>query len=815
MATVPNVGNLTMKPGRTPAQSTQAIPDAFGAAQARNLINAGNSVSKAADSFQLIQEKRRQDEDTTNKLEIERSLMEYKKETFNGENGYLQKKRMGAAGITEEFKENWQKKKAEFKQGRSFNSKVEEARVDSYIEKQGMEMEVAAFQHETKQRDEHLTGLYAQRIESNVNDASINYASPESLKKSREAIIASNLQLGRHKNLTSEEIDANIKNDVSAMYSQAITGALANGDIKAARELHEISMESAELSGKDAPGILVSINKQAVIKIGQDIADKAFALYPDDPTAAKQWIIDAVEGNDEIAALKAYDDRFNVSQETAEFERKKLREEVADKKTALELESIENKKKSQSEADAVKSKFPDSMTDGFNYVYANYEGDLQDKVIDRLKQRYSTDGLTDDQIERERQRAKTRADDARTAKERENDVKSQEISSDIFNKFPKDPTAGLESIYQNYQGDLQDKVVEAYLKKVKGSTLTDQMKDDVLKRAQAQEDRKEKERLKNAKSDAKGIYNAIIAKSPKEIEALKTLNGLKLSLETHNHVTGLLSKYYAVQKREKEQAQRDLKRDSWGFIIGGGTIDKLSPDQYAALEGTTISSMRQFEKKRAEDGRGFADATNPATYNALHRMSMEENKTAFADYDISQHINEMTESDYKYWLATQRTVDKRVESERAKTASYTLADRVAKEYMNSAGIDYGKSAGKSDALKAQKVFTLIRSVVDSYHDEGKKIERSDIDKALSELFTSGELQDSGILFDDKGFAFEFMGRTDGYFEITDVKENADKISTATGIPAQYIDAVAKAVEKSNNPINLENMKKVWDARKNR
>jgi hypothetical protein len=232
----------------------------------------------------------------------------------------------------------------------------------------------------------------------------------------------------------------------------------------------------------------------------------------------------------------------------------------------------------------------------------------------------------------------------------------------------------------------------------------------------------------------------------------------------------------------------------------------------AAMDGTTVSAMQAFERRRASEGRGFADASDPMAYNEIHQLYMDD-KVAFAELDVSKYIGKLNESDYTYWLGQQRAVDREAERDAKKEASYTLADRVAKEYMNAAAIDYGASAGSEQAAKAQKVYSLIRQTVDEFHADGKKPTREDIEARLNEMFLVGDLSESGFgdLFYTDMFKFEAMNTEDEReFSLVDVDEQKQRIADVTGVPAEYVGDIAAILKSRDMLVTVDNIKALYD-----
>ncbi|MEK9754490.1 MAG: hypothetical protein VW338_14950 [Rhodospirillaceae bacterium] len=311
------------------------------------------------------------------------------------------------------------------------------------------------------------------------------------------------------------------------------------------------------------------------------------------------------------------------------------------------------------------------------------------------------------------------------------------------------------------------------------------------------------------RQQSQGKADEIMARGLGEREALAEARKIK-DPKVRDEVVARVSKRYSEARTIKAGEDRDRREGAWKHVLGGGSLDDLAPAQLAAIDGTTVSAMRTFENNRAKDGRGYAKATVPETYNKLHRLFMDD-KEAFADYDINQHIGELDERDYQYWLREQRGLDKKAEADKARGASYTLGDRMAVEYMKAAKIDPNKKG--ANAEKAQKVYNAVRSVVDEFHKDGKKPTREDIKKSLDQLFISGEIKGSGFagIFADSGRFFEFAGGKDAKkFVITDVKGQEQAIAGATGVPVEHVGKIAEALKARGKELNFVNIQTVWE-----
>lgn len=266
---------------------------------------------------------------------------------------------------------------------------------------------------------------------------------------------------------------------------------------------------------------------------------------------------------------------------------------------------------------------------------------------------------------------------------------------------------------------------------------------------------------------------------------------------------------------ERDTARREEIRlngeNTWKAVANGGSVNDMPPSVLASLDPRTISSLMAFEQQRAETGRGYAAASDPATMNNIHNLWMDD-KAAFASEDLNNYRPDLTESDYKYWLSQQRILDKANEKEKQKQTSYALSDRLAKEYLRSAGIKFGQSASDKDNTRAQTVLTLARQIVDDGYDSNKKPTREDIEKELTALFLTGEVEGSGIFENDDYTFYEVAGTPDAQnFYLDDVDTQLPQISKVTGVPQGDIMAVVGVLKKADKPITPDNIRKMYEA----
>jgi hypothetical protein len=267
--------------------------------------------------------------------------------------------------------------------------------------------------------------------------------------------------------------------------------------------------------------------------------------------------------------------------------------------------------------------------------------------------------------------------------------------------------------------------------------------------------------------------------------------------------------------RIDQREERDIRDRSWQVVVRGGRVDDIPAADLARMDGPTISAMRAFEERRSKDGRGYAKAVDPATDNRLHRLYMDD-KVAFAGYDMTQHYGQLTEERVSYWQALQRTVDARGEREAQKQTSYALGDRLARQYLDAAKIRYGEGTPKTQAAQSQRVFELVRGVADEFTAQGKRPTAADFDKALKELFLDGTIVGSGTFYDTRAKFLE-VARTPqaAQFQLRDVEAQKQRISEVTGVPADDVVRIAKALGAQKQPVTAANIRALYEAGRQR
>lgn len=291
-----------------------------------------------------------------------------------------------------------------------------------------------------------------------------------------------------------------------------------------------------------------------------------------------------------------------------------------------------------------------------------------------------------------------------------------------------------------------------------------------------------------------------------QIEAAKKILDPKVQDETIQR----LDRDYARAERIAVDADRKMKKEAWEVITTpGGSVDSLTPQQLAILDGPTQSAMRLFEQRRAKDGSGYAIVSDVDTKNVLHELFMGD-KGAFAKEDLNKFRTKLTEDEYNYWQGQQRQVDTRSERQVRKEGSYALANTLANEAMKAGGVNVAKTSG---AKAASVLRDSVRDVVDKLYEGDnrptKAEERDAIETELKRLFLSGEVDGSG-LFSDSGKIFQFTPDQRKNFVLKDIPGQREEIASVLKIPAESVDSVAAALVRAKLPLTLDNMKALHD-----
>lgn len=825
--------------GTTPKSNLQIDADMFGAKQGKDLSNAGKNMMDMSAAVEAYGKKLGEDNDLKNKLEIENELARFDSEVFDGDGG-IYSQELGDAEDSDKYLEQKMKKLSSLQKNRKYFSEDSQVRTDALIESTKTAMRGKVTKHKREQRKTHIDNMLTQRLKGLVAQGSEDWTYSEEMKI-KEGRIADTLKkqlenqgYSTEKGVDGEDsmFDTMLKEQISAYYSNAITAALAADDadgLEIAIEVYDEAMLKRKLTGKPIGALAEAISVGGVKIVAQEISDEILAEF-----TSVDGQIDLQGGLDKIRNEYVGDQRVLALQ----YYRNQVKDASANRERQIEQKGLGIKEKQQDVAEKALSSAETYQKDlgGYTSVYGAEDGsglsagfrkietdprnkNDKSKIAELkkgLEEFVKTGRLSDDYKKKD-------ADDKESARKREvaqkhdsNKKVANDTAINYGKKYEKDPSKGFKEIVEDYKKDpdedLYEQTVEKYIKELKQRGASEDRIEKLRKEAEANKTAADKDRVREAKEKAPEEADIAMEGAKDEAEAYDNIDE-DLSAEMIAEVTRIIKDKYATGVRVKSAADREMLDNAWENIIKGGSINDLSPEAMAALPSKSLTSMRAFEKSRGEREQGFSQYTNVQTYNKLHNMDMDD-REAFAKYDINQDINELTESDYKYWRKEQRSIDKAGEREAKKAKSYTLANDLAKQSLRAAGIGYGAGATKRDNERANKVFQLVRDFVDQGYDspDGKAPDQKALGAKLAELFLTGEMDGGSWFSNDTGAKYDMHGRS-GTWMITNVKEQAPQISKATGIPAEAVEGLAKILNDHGMDINLDNFDKLWKTRK--
>jgi hypothetical protein len=720
----------------------------------RVLADAGKGMMDVSAAVEAYGKKLGEDNDLKNKLEIENELARFDSEVFDGDGG-IYSQELGDAEDSDKYLEQKMKKLSSLQKNRKYFSEDSQVRTDALIESTKTAMRGKVTKHKREQQKTHIGNMLTQRLKGLVAQGSEDWTYSEEMKI-KEGRIADTLkkQLENQGYSTEKGVDGE-DSMFDTMLKEQISAYYSNAI-------------TAALAADDADGLEIAIEvyDEAMLKrklTGKPIGALAEAISVGGVKIVAQEISDeilaeftSVDGQIDLqGGLDKIRDKYVGDQRVLalQYYRNQVKDASANRERQIEQKGLDIKEKQQDVAEKALSSAETYQKDlgGYTSVYGAEDGS----------------GLS---------------------------AGFRKIETDPRNKNDKSKIAELK------------KGLEEFVK-------TGRLSDDYKKKdAEANKTAADKDRVREAKEKAPEEADIAMEGAKDEAEAYDNIDK-DLSAEMIAEVTRIIKDKYATGVRVKSAADREMLDNAWENIIKGGSINDLSPEAMAALPSKSLTSMRAFEKSRGEREQGFSEYTNVQTYNKLHNMDMDD-REAFAKYDINQDINELTESDYKYWRKEQRSIDKAGERESKKAKSYTLANDLAKQSLRAAGIGYGAGATKRDNERANKVFQLVRDFVDQGYDspDGKAPDQKELGAKLAELFLTGEMDGGSWFSDDTGAKYDMHGRS-GTWMITNVKEQAPQISKATGIPAEAVEGLAKILNDHGMDINLDNFDKLWKTRK--
>ena len=267
----------------------------------------------------------------------------------------------------------------------------------------------------------------------------------------------------------------------------------------------------------------------------------------------------------------------------------------------------------------------------------------------------------------------------------------------------------------------------------------------------------------------------------------------------------------AVAETDRKVKLRETKEDMWTKINNGTykSFDQIPTDVIAQLDGTTVNTVKNAFVSIAKGGRGFALADDVDTMRLLHEASVNPDPQVMADIDLNDLRGKLTESRWLYWQGRQRAAASREEKERRRQDNYTLADRLAKEALTAANIDYGKKASTKNAARAQNILNIAREVVENAAEEGRAATREEIQRELSAALLRVDYTDLSII--SSGSDFRFERDADREYDIEDYGNPRVQrmISESLDLPQDQVVRFINSIVKQKKRVTLRNIEEAY------
>lgn len=267
----------------------------------------------------------------------------------------------------------------------------------------------------------------------------------------------------------------------------------------------------------------------------------------------------------------------------------------------------------------------------------------------------------------------------------------------------------------------------------------------------------------------------------------------------------------AVAETDRKVKLRETKEDMWTKINNGTykSFDQIPTDVIAQLDGTTVNTVKNAFVSIAKGGRGFALADDVDTMRLLHEASLNPDPQVMADIDLNDLRGKLTESQWLYWQGRQRAAASSDAKARRRQQSYTLADRLAKEALTAANIDYGKKASTKNAERAQNILNIAREVVENAAEEGRAATREEIQRELSAALLRVDYTGTNII--SRGSDFRFERDADREYDIEDYGNPRVQrmISESIDLPQDQVVRIINAIVKQKKRVTLRNIEEAY------
>lgn len=286
------------------------------------------------------------------------------------------------------------------------------------------------------------------------------------------------------------------------------------------------------------------------------------------------------------------------------------------------------------------------------------------------------------------------------------------------------------------------------------------------------------------------IMNRGISQSEALVEARKITDP-----ELRDETVRRVKNRYAENKQLEALQQEENYNKVLTTLEQTRTLDGIPKEQLLTMSGTQISALK---KREAQLAKGKTTRTNLKTYNDLMTMATTpEMRDAFLGKVLGEHVNDLSESDYKKFVDLQGKLRKNDPAANGIVDGFRSDRQVVTDALRSVKIDPKK---KPDV--ANKFYYMIDEKVQKWKEENnsKSIPNTELQKMVDDMLVQGVIEGSGFLgfFQTEKRKFEL--ERGEFFRVEDIEQ----------VPTRDYTLIEDALRKKNIPVTKDKVLELYN-----
>jgi hypothetical protein len=213
-----------------------------------------------------------------------------------------------------------------------------------------------------------------------------------------------------------------------------------------------------------------------------------------------------------------------------------------------------------------------------------------------------------------------------------------------------------------------------------------------------------------------------------------------------------------LNRREQRQAEEreDLFMGALNMIERGSSFADLSASAVAQLNYNQRAALRSYQKSLAK---GQNIETDWELYYRLKTMGTTDATLGeFAKTDLMQYRHKLDDTEFKELVALQGSYRKGAAKDEDKINGFRTIKQVVDDSLAAVGLDPTPKEGKTESKQVAQFRRVVdEQVLNFQSTHGRKPNVVEIQELVDSLLVKAKVPGSGILWDDKKFAFELKG----------------------------------------------------------